>query len=339
MKKVLALTMALVFSMASLVPAGDLPTLRVAVQPYLLSVPTYYIIKNGLDVKNGFKIESSIYVNGTLINEALGANLWDLALNGPSTMFGVANYGSKVIANISLSSGGLAALVRKDSPVAQIKDKIAPNLLGDAATLKGAKVLVPVGTINQWNVLKWIEKAGLTADDVEFVHMDNSSAFQAFKAGSGDIVAFSPPLSFVAEYDEGWVVGATGPELGMYFYDTVATNPRTYEQKKDVIVKYIKLMYEVGDMFIKDPELIAQTAVAFQKENGATISIENARREVAARHFVSSEQAKTMPVGEGLNDMAQFFVSTGSLEEEQAELVREGLIPDIIKMVFPDAKL
>ncbi len=338
MRKLLALLLMFAFAVAPLAQAGDLPALRVAVQPYLLSVPTYYIMKNGLDVKNGFKLESSIYVNGTLINEALGAGLWDIALNGPSTMYGVVNYGSKVIANINLSSGGLQALVRKDSKIAQVKDKIGPGLLGDAATLKGAKVLVPVGTINQWNVLKWVEKAGLTADDVEFVHMDNSSAFQAFKAGSGDIVAFSPPLSFVAEHDEGWVVGARGADLGMYFYDTVAVNPRTYEAKKDTIAKYVKLMYEIQDMFIKDPELIAQTAVAFQKENGATIRIENARLEVAARPFITAEKAKTMAIGEGLYEMAKFFVKSGSLEESQLELVKKGMVDEVIKLAFPDAK-
>ncbi len=338
MRKLLALSLMLVFAAAPLARGGDLPVLRIAIQPYLLSVPTYYIIKNGLDVKNGFKIESAIYVNGTLINEALGANLWDLSLNSPNTLYAVVNHGAKVVANINLSSGGIAAMIRPDSKIAQVKDKLGPGIYGDAATLKGAKVIGPVGGINQWNVLKWLEKAGLTADDVEFVHTDNSSAFQAFKAGAGDITPFSPPLSFVAENDERWLVGARGTDLGMNFYDLVTANPRTYEKNKEVIAKYVKLMYEVGDMFIKDQELLARTAVAFQKENGATVKIENARLEVAARPFISAEKAKTMPVGEGMYEMAEFYVGFGSLEKDQLPLIKAGVTDEIVRMVFPDAK-
>jgi NitT/TauT family transport system substrate-binding protein len=313
--------------------AAEVPSLRIAVQPYLLAVPTYYIMEEGLDVKNGFKLERSVYVNGTLINEALGASLWDVATGGTSAVYGIANFGAQVVANIDLCSGGTGAYVRPGSRIANIKDGLGTGLYGNAAVLKGAKCLLPVGTLNQLNVLKWLEKAGLQPDDVEFVHMDNASAFQAFKAGEGDITAFSPPLTFNAE-EEGWINGAGGELLGMNIWDPLLANPRTIDEKYDQIVAYVKLMYEVFDMFAANQELLAEWSIKWQAANGAQLTIENARREVASRPFMTSGQARQAPVGDTIYEMAVFFNQTGSLEKDELAKVQPNLRKDVIQKVF-----
>jgi NitT/TauT family transport system substrate-binding protein len=313
--------------------SGGTPTLRIAVQPYLLAVPTYYIMEQGLDVKNGFKLERSVYVNGTLINEALGASLWDIATGGTSAVYGIANFGAQVVANIDLCSGGTGAYVRPNSKIAQVRNSLGNGIYGNAQTLKGVKVLLPVGTLNQLNVLKWLEKAGLAADDVDFVHMDNASAFQAFKAGEGDITAFSPPLTFNAEA-EGWINGASGELLGMNIWDPLLANPRTIDEKYDQVVAYVKLMYEVFDMFAANPELLAEWSVKWQASNGAQLTIENARREVKSRPFMTTAQAKSAPVGNTIYEMAVFFNQTGSLEKNELAKIQPNLRSDVIKKVF-----
>ena len=40
-------------------PAGELPTLRVAVMPLVTSLPVKYVMENKLDEERGFKIEPS----------------------------------------------------------------------------------------------------------------------------------------------------------------------------------------------------------------------------------------------------------------------------------------
>ena len=334
MKKILApwLLVALACSM-SLARAAELPTLRVAIMPYLLSVPTYYIMQNELDVKNGFKIEPSVYSTGVPMTEALGASLWDVGTGGPSAVFGIANFGAKVIANIDLCTGGTGAFIRKDSKIAQVKDKLGSGIYGDAETLRGATVLVPIGSLNHLNVLKWFEKAGLTPEDANFVQMDNYSAYQAFKAGQGDITAFSPPLTYTA-IDEGWINGAGCDALGMYIWDPLLANPRTLDARMPEIVKYVKLMYEVFDMFMADPELFAEWSVKWQASNGATVRIENARLEVQARPFVTTDMAKTMPVGDTIHDMAVFFNQIGTLEDEGLAKIRPNLTDVVIRKVF-----
>ena len=51
----------------------DLPVLKVAVMPFLNTLPIVYMIENGLDVANGFKIETVYFANGTAMDEALAA--------------------------------------------------------------------------------------------------------------------------------------------------------------------------------------------------------------------------------------------------------------------------
>ncbi len=314
---------------------GDdsLPVLRVAVQPYLLAVPNYYMVENGIDKENGFKIEMSVYENGTLINEALGADLWDIGTGGTSAVFGIANFGAKVIADIDLCTGGAAAYVRADSPIAKVKGELGENLYGNTDTLKGAQVLVPIGTLNQYNVMMWAEAAGLNAEDLEFVHMDNSSAFQAFKAGQGDIMACSPPLTYSCD-QEGWVAAASCTDLGLMCYDPLLANPNTLAEKEEIICKYVKAMYETFDLFAKDPELAAEWSVKWQAYNGNQTTIEDARKEVSARPFITSDHVKDNPVGESIYKVAEFFNSVGTMEDADLAKVKPNLTNEIIDKVF-----
>ena len=61
---------------------ADLPTLRVAMMPFITSLPTEYIRKNKLDEKAGFKMDTIMFATGAPMNEALAADLWDVGAMG-----------------------------------------------------------------------------------------------------------------------------------------------------------------------------------------------------------------------------------------------------------------
>ena len=48
--------------------SSELPVLRVAAMPTITSLPTYYIQKNGLDEKAGFKMEVTMFDTGAPMN-------------------------------------------------------------------------------------------------------------------------------------------------------------------------------------------------------------------------------------------------------------------------------
>ena len=168
---------------------ADLPVLKVAVMPFLNSIPIKYMIDQGLDTKNGFKIETVYFANGGAMNEALAADQWEVGTLSAAAVNSLAIYGAYCIADIGHSEGGLYTLCRPESPIAKVKgnNPSYPDVYGDADSLKGAVIATNTGTISHLNVIKWLEKLGLTTEDVEIVHMDFPSAYQALMTGNCDV--------------------------------------------------------------------------------------------------------------------------------------------------------
>lgn len=98
---------------------SELPTLRVAAMPTITSLPTYYIQKNGLDEKAGFKMEVTMFDTGAPMNEALAADLWDVGQMGAAAVTGMANYDELIIGEVLESTDGQGVFVSPDCPVAQ----------------------------------------------------------------------------------------------------------------------------------------------------------------------------------------------------------------------------
>ena len=339
----IALVTLLAFCLAGQAFAGgggekkeELPVLRVAIIPWQLSLPAVYMSEQGWDVENGFKVETSTYPMGAPLLEAMGANLWDIAACGPAAVFSVANTGLKIIADISVASGGVCAYIRPDHPAAKLKGQVPgyPEVYGNAATLKGSKVLAPVGSMNHYNVLQWVSIFGLGPDDLEVVHMDNAASFQAFKVGEGDITAFSPPLSYNAEA-EGWIGGGELHKLNIRLMDCLYANPRLYDQKKELIAKFVKQMYRANDFFEANKEKTVQLLNDFTAKNGLPTSIENTRRDLSTRPFLTSQEAKGRIPGESMKGIAEFYASVGTLEKEKlARFNSETMVKEIVDMAL-----
>ena len=90
--------------------SGDLPVLRVAMMPFITSLPTEYIRKNKLDEKAGFKMDTIMFATGAPMNEALAADLWDVGSMGAAAVTGVANYDMMIIGEVLESTDGLGAV-------------------------------------------------------------------------------------------------------------------------------------------------------------------------------------------------------------------------------------
>ena len=164
--------------------SSELPTLRVAAMPTITSLPTYYIQKNGLDEKAGFKMEVTMFDTGAPMNEALAADLWDVGQMGAAAVTGMANYDELIIGEVLESTDGQGVFVSPDCPVAQDTgfNPSIPTVLGSPESVSGITILTPVGTAQHFTVLKWLEKLGMEPTDVNIVNMDTVQAYQALQA-------------------------------------------------------------------------------------------------------------------------------------------------------------
>lgn len=310
----------------------NLPVLKVAVMPFLNSIPIKYIVDNRLDIKNGFKIETVYFANGGAMNEALAADQWEVGTLSAAAVNSLAIYGAYCVADIGHSEGGLYTLCSADSPIAKVKgsNPSYPDIYGDAASVKGITVATNTGTISHLNVNKWLESLGMTNEDVNIVSMDFPSAYQALKTGNCDVAALNPPTSFQAE-KEGFVVTSSLTALGVPQYDSIICSAKAHDNRADVVKMYIKAFFEATDALQADPEMAAKLLLDWYTENGSSSDIDACKTEIATRPFVTSEEAKTIKVGDSVLVTGEFWVSQELLEQSKFPEIAKHIDDTLVK--------
>ena len=312
--------------------SADLPVLKVAVMPFLNSLPIKYMVDNKLDEANGFKIETVYFANGGAMNEALAADQWEVGTLSAAAVNSLAIYGAYCIADIGHSEGGLYTLVKPDSPIAQVKgyNPSYPDIYGDPDTLKGVVVATNTGTISHLNVNTWLEVLGLSPDDVEIVSMDFPAAYQALKTGNCDVAALNPPTSYTAE-SEGYVVTSSLSSLNVPQFDSIIVSNKAFNERRDVLVNYVKAFFQATDALQADPDMAAQELLNWYTENGSEITLEACATEIATRPFVTSEEAKTITIGDSVSITGEFWVSQELLEESRFPEIAKHIDNTIVK--------
>lgn len=310
----------------------DLPVLKVAVMPFLNSIPIKYMIDNQLDEKNGFKIETVYFANGGAMNEALAANEWEVGTLSAAAVNSLAIYGAYVMADIGHSEGGLYTLAPKDSKIANVKGENPsyPDIYGNTDTVKGITIATNTGTISHLNVVKWLEAIGLKAEDVNIVNMDFPSAYQALKTGNCDAAALNPPTSYQAE-NEGYIVTSSLKALSVPQYDSIICSAKAHDERADVVEKYIKAFFEATDALQADQDKAAQLLLDWYTQNGSKSDLEACKKEIQTRPFVTSEEAKNIKLGESVSITGEFWVSQNLLDSAKYPQIAEHVDDSLLK--------
>lgn len=313
----------------------DLPVLKVAVMPFLNSIPIEYMVQNGLDVENGFKIEKVYFANGGAMNEALAADQWEVGTLSAAAVNSLAVYGAYVVADIGHSEGGLYTLCNKDSKIASVKGENPsyPEVYGDEDSLKGITVATNTGTISHLNVIKWLEALGVSVEDVNIVSMDFPSAYQALKTGNCDVAALNPPTSYQAE-NEGYVVTSSLSELEVPQYDSIVCSGKAHDERADIVKNYIKAFFQATDALQANPEMATQFLLDWYTSNGSDSDLDACKVEIETRPFVTSEEAKTITVGDSVQITGEFWVSQELLDASKFPEIASHIDDSFVKEVI-----
>lgn len=295
---------------------GDLPVLRVAAMPTITSLPTYYIQKHGLDVAAGFKMEVTMFDTGAPMNEALAADLWDVGHMGAAAVTGMANYDEMIIGEVLESTDGQGVFVTPDSPIAQDTgyNPSYPTVLGSPETVTGITILCPVGTAQHFTVLKWLEKLGLEATDVNVVNLDTVQAYQALQAGQGDAASLNVPTFFDAVND-GMVQVANLADLGTRYVDQIVANRKAVEGKPELVQKYVDCVLEANAALAADQEMATDLLVEFLKDAGMETSRENCASDLGRVKWLLEEDWSGRTLGNFAKELGEFYVSQGQLDD------------------------
>ena len=121
------------------------------------------------------------------------------------------------------------------------------------AELAGKKVAVEIGFVGHLLLLRALEKAGLTEDDIELVNVRTNETPMVLASGEVDaIVAWQPNSSQSLQMVPGsTAIYSSANDQGL-IYDTLAIAPESLDQYPDQWGKVIEVWYRIVD-FINDP--------------------------------------------------------------------------------------
>ncbi len=333
MKKTLLAMCLLCLSTGLLFSSGSRETstkpLRIGTMPLTVGVPVAYADAMGYYEEEDLDVEIIIFSTGAPINEAYAAGQIDIAVSGLASVYSLALPDTHWIGEIN-TTGGLGIYVRPNSPLLQHKGLVPgyPEIYGSAETLKGSKILGPLGTVAQYNAQTYAQKLGLTVNDYVQVHMEYGPAYSAFVSGEGDAVALNPPFSFQAE-DAGYVLAAKFEDTtGASLVDGIFTNDRTITNRRDDVVKFIRATYRAAHE-LQDQNTRYDFSMNWFNENGKEYDDSSLRAEMEVRDYIDINYMSNEEYvyGKGMKQIADFYGNLGTIEKSN--------LPNVVKSFNP----
>jgi sulfonate transport system substrate-binding protein len=197
-----------------------------------------------------YKVAFSTFTSGPPQIEAATAGKIDFAITGNTPpIFGAAsNAKVKVVSAYDGSGRGDKVLVHADSPIRAVSD------------LRGKKIAVGKGSSAHGNVLAQLQRAGLSASEVELVFLQPADALGAFTQRQVDAWAIWDPYTAQAEADIAVrsIAEAAGVTNGAGFgvaSDTALADPKRNTAISDLLTRYAEAVRWAQD----NPEKWAQS--------------------------------------------------------------------------------
>lgn len=315
MKKALCLILACIFLLGTFAGCGKqeetAKTVRVGTLPFAGSVPVAYAIEKGYFEEAGINVEQYEFSTGAPMNEAFAAGQLDIAVIGLAGVISMSTGNAVCIYETNIASGGNAIYVRNDSPLAS----------GDftAEDLKDIKVIGQLATSSQLQTIVFLEKYGLTQEDVSFVNMDTGADYQAFKAGEGDAVALMTPYAWTAE-DEGYTcIFDFATESPYVVPDTMLATTSFMETDRETAKEFLKVYLRAVDELTADDELMFNYSKDYYAACGREYSDEYVRLDQETRYLINSEYLKKdgYVFGQGMWEVGKVFVEAGKIEADK----------------------
>ncbi len=266
-----------------------------------------------------------MFPTGGPMNEAIAADSFDIATTGGAFVFGVANFDAKIIASHINGTGGNEVWADKDLAMASVKgiNSEFPSVLGSPETVTGLQIAQTTGTTAQFAITKWLEIIGVPESDVSMVHMDFAQCYQALKSRQTDVAALLSP--YWSQTTDTMVKVADLETLGLRLYEEIMITDKAYNDEtiREVTPKFLKVLFEVNDELEANPAKKFEAVKKWYVDNGSNSTDEQIQAECDLKPYVTSDEARTLPLGEYEKFYAEFMVSQDKLTEDKIDVVFE----------------
>ena len=184
--------------------------------------------------------------------------------------------------------------------------------------LKGKKVAVEEGVVDDFLLSLALEEAGMKRDDVEIVPLETGAAAAAFAAGQTDAVGAFPPFWLTALKREGSKELISSKEFPGAIPDLLAVSQKLIDEKPNVAQGLVNTWFDVREFMEQNPdradEIMANRAdvtveeLQLFKEGTKFFNIEE-----NLEAFSDGDNMKHMPFA--AKRMSDFMVGVGFIPE------------------------
>ena len=312
----------------------DKDPLRVANITKQMGVYLQYAMDNDLFTEAGINVEMYPFSGAVAINEAVGAGEIDGCVGGLGNVYALATDQLVLLSEIEVV-GSDGIVVRGDSDIASVKGEVEgkPDMYGSADTLRGKSFLCNVGQATQFYVSKYVSQFGLTDDDINFVNMEVASSYQAFAAGEGDVISIGMPYIYDLTHGDDCVIAASVDDAtDIQIKDPILFTPECIAERREEIKIFLKVMHGVVDMMAEDPELRKTAMTDYYDAVGNVTTPEHLDYELQQNVLLDTESltADDYFMGDGMYSVAEFYVGTGTIAEEDLPNVLKNIDPSLL---------
>jgi NitT/TauT family transport system substrate-binding protein len=215
--------------------------------------------EEGLFTANGLNVELKWFDSYIASMEALAAGQLDgnsQTLNDTISFAGGAVNGEVVVLVNDNSAGNDKIIVSEE--------------INTIADLKGKKVAVEEGVVDDFLLALALEQEGMSRDDVEIVGMDTGDAAAAFASGNVDAVGAFPPFWAIALQREGSKELISSAEFPGAIPDLLVVTQTLTDEKPEVVQGLVKTWFDILAFMeanpVKADEIMAKRAGVSPKD-------------------------------------------------------------------------
>lgn len=312
-------------------------TYSIGISAYPAFYPWYICQKEGIFDKYDLKVDLKYFPVYSDSVQAFSTGQLDmLALAMPDTISPYINNIPMKVVMVNENSNGADGLVGN----ANIKS---------IADLKGKTVATEYGTIEHFFLLKTLEKAGLTENDINFVNLSISDSAPAFISGSVDAASlWEPALSTALQREGSHLLTTSEDEPGLIPDVFMASGDMTDNHKED-LVKFLNCYFDAMQFYVENEDKaikdMAEGAEISEEEMRVTMSgskLFTLQESIDAMDSTASDYS-SLPYTTGV--IADFLKSVNmidSVPDDTRKMLDSSFLKEVLKtresLPVPDTK-